>query len=71
MYLVCAQFVHGRSRMAVDPRIPTMSGQCTSSFHVPGRQVNTMMEGGYEEYEDGGGADGDDAGSSLPRIWKG
>ena len=35
---VCTQFVHGRSRMTVDPRIPTMPGQSTSGFHHPGRR---------------------------------
>ena len=28
---------HGRSRMTVDPRTPTMPGQSTSGFHRPGR----------------------------------
>ena len=31
------QFVDGRSRMTVDPRIPTMPGWSTSDFHQPGR----------------------------------
>ena len=31
------QFVHGRSRMTTDPRIPTMPGRSTSGFHQPGR----------------------------------
>ena len=30
------QFVHGRSRMAIDPRIPTMPGRSTSGFHQLG-----------------------------------
>ena len=30
------QFVHGRSRMTIGPRIPTMSGRSTSGFHQPG-----------------------------------
>ena len=34
----CAQFVHGRSRMTVDPRFPTMPGRSTSGFHQPGRR---------------------------------
>ena len=34
---VCAQFVHGRSRMTIDPRIPTMPGRSTSGFHQPDR----------------------------------
>ena len=32
----CAQFVHGRSRMTIDPRIPTMPGRSTPGFHQPG-----------------------------------
>ena len=32
------QFVHGRSRMTIDLRIPTMPGRSTSSFHQPGRK---------------------------------
>ena len=32
-----AQFVHGRSRMTVDPRIPTVPGRSMSGFHQPGR----------------------------------
>ena len=31
------QFVHGRSRMTIDPRIPTVSGRSRSGFHQPGR----------------------------------
>ena len=31
------QFVHGRSRMTIDPRIPTIPGRSTSGFHQPGR----------------------------------
>ena len=46
LFCVCAQggggggrtkFVHGRSRITIDPRIPTMSGRRTSGFHQPGR----------------------------------
>ena len=33
----CTQFVHGRSRMTIDPRISTMPGRITSGFHQPGR----------------------------------
>ena len=29
----CTQFVHGRSRMTIDPRISTMPGRSTSGFH--------------------------------------
>ena len=32
----CTQFVHGRSRMTIDARIPTMPGRSTSGFHQPG-----------------------------------
>ena len=28
-----SQFVHGRSRMTIDPRIPTVPGRSTSGFH--------------------------------------
>ena len=31
------QCVHGRSRMTIDPRVPTMPGRSTSCFHQPGR----------------------------------
>ena len=31
------QFVHGRSRMTIDPRIPVLPGRSTSGFHQPGR----------------------------------
>ena len=33
----CTQFAHGRSRMTVDPHIPTIPGRSTSGFHRPGR----------------------------------
>ena len=29
----CTQFVHGRSLMTIDPRIPTVPGRSTSDFH--------------------------------------
>ena len=29
--------MHGRSRMTIEPRIPTMPGRKTSGFHRPGR----------------------------------
>ena len=28
--------MHGRSRMTIDPYIPTMPGRSTSGFHQPG-----------------------------------
>ena len=31
------RFMHGRSRMTVDPRTPTMPGRSASGFHRPGR----------------------------------
>ena len=34
----CTQFVYGRSRITIDPRIPTMPGRSTSGFYQPGRQ---------------------------------
>ena len=33
------QFVHGRSHMTIDPRIPTMPGWSTSGFHQPGTGI--------------------------------
>ena len=39
------QFVHGCSRMSIDPRIPTMPGQSTSGFHLPGR--HRLHQAGY------------------------
>ena len=33
----CTHVTHGRSRMTIDPRIPTMPGQRTSGFHRPGK----------------------------------
>ena len=33
----CTQFVHGRSRMTMDPRTPTTSGRSTSGFRRPDR----------------------------------
>ena len=33
----CTRVVNGRSRMAVDPRIPTMPGRSMSGFHQTGR----------------------------------
>ena len=31
--------MHGRSRMAIDPRLPTMPGRSTSGFHRPGADI--------------------------------
>ena len=31
--------MHGRSRMTIDPRIPTMPGRSTSGFRRPGRHL--------------------------------
>ena len=36
---------HGRSRMTRDPRIPAMSGRCTSGFHRPRRQCLHQARG--------------------------
>ena len=33
---VCTQFVHGRSRISIDPRISTLPGRSTSAFHQRG-----------------------------------
>ena len=35
----CTQYVHGRSGMTIDPRIPTIPGRSTSRFHRPGRHL--------------------------------
>ena len=32
-----SELVHGRSRMTIDPRTPTMPGRSTSGFHQTGR----------------------------------
>ena len=34
---VCAHFMHGRSRMTIDARTPTMPGRRMSGFHRPGK----------------------------------
>ena len=39
--------MHGRSRMTIDPRIPTMLGRSTSGFHQPGRRGG---DGGVARY---------------------
>ena len=58
------QFVHGRSRMTIDPRIPIMPGRSTLGFHQPGR--GGEGEYGRGEWE-GGGRDGEwgEAGGGL------
>ena len=38
------QFVHGRSRMTIFPRIPSLPGRSTSGFHEPGRHAYTKRE---------------------------
>ena len=35
--------MHGRSRMAIDPCILTMSGRSTSDFHLRGRHCKTLL----------------------------
>ena len=48
--------MHGRSRMTIDPRIPTMPGLSTSGFHRPGRQegsyrkIRHFLVGGHSCY---------------------
>ena len=37
-------FVHGRSRMTIDPRIPAMPGRGTSGFRQPGSHCFTKRE---------------------------
>ena len=39
------QFVHGRSRMTMDPRIPSMPGRSMSVFHQPGRHCLHQARG--------------------------
>ena len=39
------QFVHGRSRLTIDSRIPTVPGPSTSSFHQPGRHCSHQARG--------------------------
>ena len=42
------QFVRGRSRMTINPRIPTMPGRSTSGFHHPGKHcLHQKREAGY------------------------
>ena len=36
-YYSVLRIIHGRRRMTIDPRIPTMPGRSTSGFHRPGR----------------------------------
>ena len=36
--------IHGRSRMPIDPRIPTMPGRNTSGFHRPDTGVGGHVE---------------------------
>ena len=51
----CTQFVHGRSRMTLDPRIPTMPGRSTSGFHQPGALLapSAKRQGrGYEDFKE-------------------
>ena len=43
--------MHGRSRIAIDPRIPTMPGRSTSGFH---RDQKAMLEPCAERREVGG-----------------
>ena len=46
------QFVHGRSRMAIDPRIPTLPERSTSGFHQPGRHCLHQGGGGEDGHEE-------------------
>ena len=41
---VYSLIMHGRSRMTIDPRIPTMPGWSTSGFHRPDRHAYTKRE---------------------------
>ena len=38
--------IHDRTRVAVDPRIPTMPGRSSSLFHRPGRHCLHQARGG-------------------------
>ena len=38
-------FMHGRSRMTIDPRIPTMPGRSTPGFHQSGRHCLRQARG--------------------------
>ena len=42
----CTLFVHSRSRMTIDPRIPTMPGRSTSGFHQLGRHCLHQAQSG-------------------------
>ena len=42
-------FMHGRSRVAVDPRIPTMPGRGVSGFHRPGTDTSCTKREGKRE----------------------
>ena len=44
----CTQFVHGHSRMTIDPRILTMPGRSTSGFHQPGGRGRGRDGGSYD-----------------------
>ena len=37
--------MHSRSRMTIDPHIPTMPGRSTSGFHPPGRHHVHQAQG--------------------------
>ena len=54
-----ANFMHGRSRMTIDPRITTMPGRSTSGSHGPGRhcvhQVRSAVKCSASRMEVGGG----------------
>ncbi|CAM9135983.1 unnamed protein product [Laminaria digitata] len=42
--------MHGRSRMTMDPRIPTMPGRSASGFHPPGRHLPHKDMDTWEAY---------------------
>ena len=47
-------FMHGRSRTTIDPRIPTMPGRSMSGFHRPGRHcLHRKSRGGGGRSEQG------------------
>ena len=43
------KFVHGRSRMTIDPRISTMPGRSTWGFYQPGREGRGGGDNAYGE----------------------
>ena len=53
----CTQFVHGRCRMTIDPRIPTMPGRSTSGFCRTDREGQEvfLLDAFYTQKKEAGG----------------